>query len=832
MTNITTFPGDCFNLGFVNKKSYTFNPTGNTSKYFIGASYQEGMEIEIDDIGHSHGGNQRFYITRQWGGVPALSTADVSTNKVYNFYYTEKHDRLYVWFNETLNSQGNNVTYTVRVKTIQAALGPEPAADEQYGDTVIGVNNAAAFPAPTIIKRNNQVGIGTATPQDVTHIYKEDGNNSSGLLIEQNNGGTGSATLKFGAAHTTESTAGLSKAGIFFKRAASNGRGDLLFCMDNADDTNDVDTSNHALTIYRDGNVGIGTTAPDKPLHVFSASGAGNTQLHLESGDRYASIQMLDTGGGVVFQNDQGDFRFITGYNTDMQSGTEAVRIDGNQDMHLNGSLFLPNQNDLINFTSTGQSTGLRWGTVGGSTVSKIIDHGNLNICTDDNMSFRIGNIDGTNLPTEYLNIDSDGLTMSAGELNVRGGSDTTHYLGRARIGYIGHSNYAGFAHHQRGNSGDYAMIHESAGTTYINCSAGNDINFRCANSDKCIMKNTGRWGFGTTQPLAPVDVANSVGGTVEINNNQILQVLTWSGQNAQNNDANGVNVSVNGDGGNITAHGFYAGYAIQFQSDRRIKKDIVEVQDDVALQKFRLLKPSKYKYVEPILSGRSQRDVFGFIAQEVQEVMPEAVTEGIVDGTCQGHIPNIMTLCTVDEQHITPEAYNNLTTEQKAEYFYSDQNEVDVGEELANSYIREVITFSNTFDLSVITDNSYTASTTTKTTGDFEQDPETGEYWPVIFYDKNKVTSKKSIIKIIDSSSFIVDERLNTDTLIDGTELLCYGQQPGDFVRLNKDAIFTVTAAALQEVDRQQLSDKVRIATLESQYSNLLSRVTVLENA
>jgi hypothetical protein len=433
------------------------------------------------------------------------------------------------------------------------------------------------------------------------------------------------------------------------------------------------------------------------------------------------------------------------------------------------------------------------------------------------------------------MTLDSDGtLTMSSGVLNVRAGSDVVTRLGIATVGYVGHANYAGFANQNMANAGNYAMIHEAAGTTYLNCSPGNDINFRCNNGQLAVMKNTGRWGFGTSQPLAPIDVAFSVSGTVEINNYQTLRILNWAqnGGTAQNNDAGGVNVSVNGDGGNMTAHGFYAGYSIQFQSDKRIKKDIVEVQDDVALQKFRLLKPSKYKYIEPILSGRTQRDVFGFIAQEVQEVMPEAVTEGIAEGTCQGHIPNIMTMCTIDEQHITPEAYDNLTTEQKAEYFYSDQRELDVGEELANTYIREVITFSNTFDLSVITDNSYTESTTTKTTGDFEQDPETGEYWPVIFYDKNKVTSKKSIIKIIDSSSFIVDERLDTNNLIGGSEILCYGQQPGDFVRLNKDAIFTVAAAALQEVDRQQLSDKVRIATLESQYSNLLARVTVLESS
>jgi hypothetical protein len=594
------------------------------------------------------------------------------------------------------------------------------------------------------------------------------------------------------------------------------------------------------------GNVGIGTTSPDAKLHIKTGTTLSSSIESLRSNAAIRISAAGDNNDCMTFglvDADNGTGNNPTGY---IQNSWDT-ESDIGRPLVLNprgGNVGIGIPNSLIAPLTIFKLGGAADEPGGGITLARSMPAGfrGASIWSEYNgglnrdvLAFGVSSTSDPYGGTPQMMLDSSGnLTMSSGLLNVRAGSDVVTSLGVAKVGYVGHSNYAGFAQYQRATSTDYAMIHESGGTTYINCAAGSDINFRCANGQLATMKNTGRWGFGTSQPLAPIDVPSAVSGTVEINNNQTLRILNWSqnGDVAQNNDAAGVNVSINGDGGNITAHGFYAGYSIQFQSDRRIKKDIVEVQDDVALQKFRLLKPSKYKYIEPILSGRTQRDVFGFIAQEVQEVMPEAVTEGIVDGTCQGHIPNIMTLCTVDEQHITPEAYNNLTTEQKAEYFYSDQNEMDVGEEMANSYIREVITFSNTFDLSVITDNSYTASTTTKTTGDFEQDPETGEYWPVIFYDKNKVTSKKSIIKIIDSSSFIVDERLNTGNLIDGSEILCYGQQPGDFVRLNKDAIFTVTAAALQEVDRQQLSDKVRIATLESQYSNLLARVTVLESS
>ena len=63
------------------------------------------------------------------------------------------------------------------------------------------------------------------------------------------------------------------------------------------------------------------------------------------------------------------------------------------------------------------------------------------------------------------------------------------------------------------------------------------------------------------------------------------------------------------------------------------------------------------------------------------------------------------------------------------------------------------------------------------------------------------------------------------------GNQLFVHGQQVNDFVYLKKESIFTVATAALQEVDRQQQVDKVRIAELETQLASVLSRLTALEN-
>ena len=75
-----------------------------------------------------------------------------------------------------------------------------------------------------------------------------------------------------------------------------------------------------------------------------------------------------------------------------------------------------------------------------------------------------------------------------------------------------------------------------------------------------------------------------------------------------------------------------------------------------------------------------------------------------------------------------------------------------------------------------------------------------------------------------------------------DGNDLahniFVYGTDVDDFYTLNKDAIWTTAAAALQEVDRIQQADAVKIQTLETKVSTLesaletvLTRLTELEN-
>jgi len=57
--------------------------------------------------------------------------------------------------------------------------------------------------------------------------------------------------------------------------------------------------------------------------------------------------------------------------------------------------------------------------------------------------------------------------------------------------------------------------------------------------------------------------------------------------------------------------------------SDSRIKKEIEDIADDEALNKLLLIEPKTYKYID---ETRGTETVYGFIAQQIKTILPEAV--------------------------------------------------------------------------------------------------------------------------------------------------------------------------------------------------------------
>jgi len=121
--------------------------------------------------------------------------------------------------------------------------------------------------------------------------------------------------------------------------------------------------------------------------------------------------------------------------------------------------------------------------------------------------------------------------------------------------------------------------------------------------------------GIGTTSPNYPLEVSSTLTSNVYIDR------YFGTGSGTSVIDAN---TNINTEWSAYFAYRVLSTYGFYITSDRRIKKNINEINDSLALQKIRQLKPCTYNYTDSISRGTDT--VIGYIAQEVAEVIPEAV--------------------------------------------------------------------------------------------------------------------------------------------------------------------------------------------------------------
>jgi hypothetical protein len=114
-------------------------------------------------------------------------------------------------------------------------------------------------------------------------------------------------------------------------------------------------------------------------------------------------------------------------------------------------------------------------------------------------MIFKLA-VDPTNAPVQMLRLDGGGAHELTGSLNILNGlvvakdTNTSAEIGRAHIGYIGHSDYAGFSHIDKNGTGTYALLQSAAGGTLLNAAPGQNIHFRINNSTVGQFDSTGKF--------------------------------------------------------------------------------------------------------------------------------------------------------------------------------------------------------------------------------------------------------------------------------------------------------------------------------------------------
>jgi hypothetical protein len=216
-----------------------------------------------------------------------------------------------------------------------------------------------------------------------------------------------------------------------------------------------------------------------------------------------------------------------------------------------------------------------------------------------------------------------------------------------------------------------------------------------------------------------------------------------------------------------------WCGSWIASSSDNRIKEDITDINDDTALNMILAIKPKTYKYIDKVAKGHKK--VYGFIAQQIKEVLPDAVS------IQRDYIPNIMLLADYDNEIITlPSQPTNVIIKLNDKIRCYDKDNQCINVEVIE--IIDELTFKITHDHN--RNNSIDLS---------QEELMTPTPNPFVYTD-NKI-------------------------FVSGTEV-------DDFHTISKEYIFTLNVCATQELHRRIISQEERIKELETKITQILNNI------
>ena len=210
------------------------------------------------------------------------------------------------------------------------------------------------------------------------------------------------------------------------------------------------------------------------------------------------------------------------------------------------------------------------------------------------------------------------------------------------------------------------ADVSFNAHMSVLDASFQNDVDVGGSVNISDNMSIRGYLGIGTesysTTPLCPLAVSGYAGEVRQPGNSYPIR------RYFHYNDGAGLHTNSGGaqtwGAMSIWAqnHIVSGGYVVSAQgtlqsSDERIKKDIRDLDEDKAMEEIKNLRPIVYKYIDKAV--HNDKDIRGFIAQEVEGVIPTAVIDR------DDFIPNIYECVKVSDTYtITFEKYE--TTELK----------------------------------------------------------------------------------------------------------------------------------------------------------------------
>ncbi|MAR50791.1 MAG: hypothetical protein CMD18_00025 [Flavobacteriales bacterium] len=471
-----------------------------------------------------------------------------------------------------------------------------------------------------VIKNNGNVGIGTTSPGYKLEIkqgkiYLNNSNTWSDTEAVNTKIYLGDTNFGVGSGHFTGDGAGEYTTLWSYNGA---GRG-IRFCSTALGTNKFSDYTTRMIIEGNTGNVGIGTTSPSAPLHV-NIEGFGEPIAKFEGlGDAFILIEGGRTNDwdevGVVIKGMPTGGYWLAGVD---DSSTYQIKYDS-------ANFGFGDQADMFSITTGGKvgigttSPGSKLEVYDDSPAGEVKDILHIKNYSGHDM-VSLGTSSNFNSGAISLYINSTTKATPSAVINGNGNS----YFNGGKVG-IG-TTTPNATLHIRGSPTPNLRITYHGGaytsdTVYMNLDQWsintylNALSLNQASSEDIRMcMGGGRVGIGTDSPDYPLQVNGGVSfGT------QTARYLHQQGANVGSPSSyTGYTIGIYANNGIRTDMHLWA------TSDERIKTNIIDVPDDLALQQVRDIPCRYYNYIDTTKKGSEKK--IGFIAQEVRKILPTAI--------------------------------------------------------------------------------------------------------------------------------------------------------------------------------------------------------------